>query len=163
MAVRVMGASGVANYSDVAAGVVYAARKGAKVINLSLGGYSDSRALREAIRVAVEEYGVVVVGGAGNDNSQWLFYPAAYPEVVAVAGVTAGDIKAGFSNYGDWVDVSAPAEGITTTLLGEDWGVVEGTSCGAAMVSGVAGLVRSQHPGWGEALVRSLWAMTESP
>jgi hypothetical protein len=48
MVVKVMQASGVANYSDIAAGVKYAADKGAKVINISLGGYSASNALHEA-------------------------------------------------------------------------------------------------------------------
>ena len=49
MPVKVMSAGGVANYSDIAAGTLYAAGKGTDVINISLGGYSSSHALQEAI------------------------------------------------------------------------------------------------------------------
>jgi subtilisin family serine protease/PKD repeat protein len=153
MPVRVMAASGVANYSDIAAGVAYAAAKGASIINLSLGGYADSRTLRDAISAAVAQ-GVVVVGGAGNDNVATPFYPAAYGNVLAVAGTTSDDTRAAFSNYGTWVDVSAPAENITTTFRGGDWGASSGTSLGAPFASGLAALVRERWPDWTESAVR---------
>jgi len=139
MPVKVMQASGVANYSDIAQGVLYSAQKGAKVINLSLGGRSYSSALHTAIQAATGAYGAVVVAGAGNDNTSAPFYPAAYPEVLAVAGTTQADTKASFSDYGAWVDVSAPAVAITTTFMGGDWGPADGTSFGTAFVSGLAG------------------------
>jgi subtilisin family serine protease/PKD repeat protein len=152
MVVKVMQPSGIANYSDVAAGVAYAASKGAKVINLSVGGYADSRALRDAITAAVAQ-GAVVVGGAGNDNVSTPFYPAAYDNVLAVAGTTISDTKSTFSDYGTWVDVSAPAVNITTTLMGSNYGPASGTSLAAPFVSGLAGLLRSLHPDWSPALV----------
>jgi PKD repeat protein/N-acetylneuraminic acid mutarotase len=162
MAVKVM-QGGVANYSDIAQGVLYAAQKGAKVINLSLGGYSNSQAVRTAVQAAVEDYGAVVVAGAGNDSSSMPFYPAAYPEVLAVAGTDAGDLKWSGSNYGSWVDVSAPAVAITTTYMGGDYGPADGTSFSTSFASGLAGLVRSQHPGWSPALVRAQVVHTADP
>ncbi len=155
MPVKVMQVSGSANYSDITAGIWYAAKKGAKVINLSLGGYSYSNAMREAVQAAVNTYGAVVVGGAGNDNLSTPFYPAAYDEVIAVAGTTNTDTKAAFSDYGSWVDLSAPGEAITTTFLGGDWGPVNGTSFAAPFVSGLAGLIRSQRPDWSPAVVKA--------
>ncbi len=155
MPVKVMQISGVANYSDIAAGVYYAADKGAEVINISLGGYADSTTLREAVEYAAQDKGAVVVAGAGNDGVSDPFYPAAYPEVLAVAGTDADDVKAGFSDYGAWVDVSAPGVAITTTFLGGDWGPAQGTSFAAPFAAGLAGLLRSQHPEWSEALVRA--------
>ncbi len=155
MPVRVMADSGVSNYSDIALGVRYAADKGAAVINLSLGGYAYSNALRDAINYAVNVKNAVVVGGAGNDNVATAFYPAAYETVLAVAATTNADSKAAFSDYGTWVDLSAPGETITTTFLGGDWGAANGTSLAAPFVSGVAALVRSQHPDWSAALVRN--------
>ncbi len=155
MPVRVMADSGISNYSDIALGVRYAADKGAKVINLSLGGYSYSNALRDAIDYAVNEKGAVVVGGAGNDNVSTPFYPAAYENVLAVAGTTSADTKAAFSDYGTWVDISAPAVEITTTYLGGDWGPANGTSLAAPFVAGMAALIRSQRPDWSAALVRN--------
>ena len=154
MPVRVMADSGAANYSDIAAGVVYATQKGTKVINLSLGGYADSKTLRDAINAAVAQ-GIVVVGGAGNDNVATPFYPAAYSNVLAVAGTTISDTRAGYSNYGSWVDVSAPGVEITTTFLGGDWGPGSGTSVAAPFAAGLAGLIRSRWPEWTEAMVRN--------
>jgi subtilisin family serine protease len=102
MPVKVMQAGGVANYSDIALGIMYAAGKGAKVINLSLGGYADSATLREVISAASET--AMIVAAAGDDNTSAPFYPAAYPHVIAVGGTTASDARAVFSNHGSSVD-----------------------------------------------------------
>ena len=162
MPVRVMADSGVSNYSDIAAGVTYAADKGARVINLSLGGYAYSNALRDAVNYAISK-GAVVVGGAGNDNVATPFYPAAYENVIAVAATDADDHKATFSNYGTWVDLSAPGAVITTTFLGGDWGPANGTSLSAPFVSGVAALVLSRWPDWTPAMVRNQLLQTADP
>ena len=154
MIVKVVQPGGVANYSDIAAGVVYAAQKGAKVINISLGGNSDSITLKTAIANAAQT--AVIVAGAGNDNSSAPFYPAAYDDyVLAVAGTTQSDTKVGTSNYGTWVDVSAPGENIRTTFTGGGYGNASGTSMASAFVSGLAGLLRSLHPNWSANLVRA--------
>jgi subtilisin family serine protease len=155
MNVKVMQAGGVANYSDIGAGVLYAAQKGARVINISLGGYSNSSALQTAIQSAVNTYGAVVVAGAGNDNLETPFYPAAYDEVLAVVGTDSIDAKVGLSNFGTWVDIAAPSEAISTTFQGGDYGSVDGTSYAAPFVAGVAGLLRSQHSDWSADTVRA--------
>ncbi len=151
MFVNAMQANNVANYSDVAAAVQYAASNGAQVINLSLGGYADSAVLRDAVREAAIT--ALIVGGAGNDDSGNPFYPAAYPEVLAVAGTDLNDQKAVFSNYGAWVDVSAPGKEIRTTTVG-GYATSNGTSLAAPFVSGLAGLIKSQHPTWTPEQVR---------
>jgi subtilisin family serine protease len=153
MVVKVAQPSGVANYSDIAAGVAYAALKGARVINLSLGGASDSITLRAAVTAAAAT--AVVVGGAGNSNSNAPFYPAAYPEALAVAGTTNTDTKVADSNFGAWVDVAAPGEAITTTFSGGTYGSSSGTSLAAPFAAGLAGLLFSQHPDWSAAQVRA--------
>ena len=152
MFVNAMQASFVANYSDVAAAVQYAASNGAQVINLSLGGYADSAVLRDAVREAAIT--ALLVGGAGNDDSGAPFYPAAYPEVLAVAATDNTDQKAVFSNYGAWVDVSAPGKDIRTTTVGGGYATGGGTSLAAPFVSGLAGLIRSQQPAWTPEQVR---------
>lgn len=153
MPVKVMQPSGAANYSDIATGIVYAADKGARVINLALGGYADSRAVRDAIDYAIAK-NVVVVGGAGNDDTSAPFYPAAYDDVIAVAGTTNTDTRTAFTNYGSWVDVSAPGEGILTTALGGDYLTTSGTSMAAPSGAGLAGLLLTLHPDWTPAMVR---------
>jgi subtilisin family serine protease/ligand-binding sensor domain-containing protein len=155
MPVKVTQTSGTANYSDVAAGVLYAAQKGAKVINISLGGYANSNILKNAIDTAVNGYGAVVVAGAGNDNLNQSFYPAAYENVLAVAGTQIDDTKVATSNYGAWVDVTAPGLDIRTTALGGGWLDNSGTSFAAPFASGLAGLLKALHPDWSQALIRS--------
>lgn len=154
MPLKVMSAGGVANYSDIVRAVDYAVEKGADVINISLGGYSASQALKEAIDAAVAA-NIMVVAGAGNDNVATLFYPAAYDEVLAVAATTQTDQHSSFSNFGGWVDVSAPGEAIRTTFDGGDYGDGSGTSLSAPFVSGLAGLIRSRWPLWNQAMVKN--------
>jgi subtilisin family serine protease len=150
MPVVAMQANGVANYSTIANAVVYAAANGASVINLSLGGYADSSLLREAIREAATT--AVIVAAAGNDDSATPFYPAAYPEVIAVAATGTTDQKAVFSNYGPWVDLAAPGELMQTTTI-SDYTAPSGTSVATPLVAGVAGLLKSQHPDWSPTLI----------
>ena len=152
MPVKVSQISGFANYSDIAAGVAYATQKGARVINISLGGYANSTTLRNAITTAVSQ-NIVVVAGAGNDNSSSPFYPAAYENVIAVAGTDQNDLKTISSNFGTWVDVSAPGQDILSTTLG-DYSSDSGTSYAAPFVSGAAGLLLSMHPEWTPAMIR---------
>lgn len=158
MPVKVSQVSGFANYSDIAAGVVYATQKGARVINISLGGYANSITLKNAINAAVSQ-NIVVVAGAGNDNKSDQFYPAAYENVIAVAGTDESDQKVDSSNFGDWVDVSAPGQNILSTTLG-GYGSDKGTSYAAPFVAGVAGLLLSQHADWTPAMVRGQFAHT---
>lgn len=154
MVVKVTQPGGVANYSDIAAGIHYAAQKGADVINLSLGGYSDSTTLKTVIADAAET--AVIVGGAGNDNDNTPFYPAAYNDyVLAVSGTSSSDTKVSTSNYGSWVDITAPGEVITTTFDGHSYGASSGTSLAAPFAAGVAGLLRSDHPSWSANQVRA--------
>ena len=151
MIVKASQATGIANYSDIAAGITYAASNGAQVINLSLGGYADSAMLRDAIREASTT--AVVVAGAGNDDTSNPFYPAAYPEVMAVAATDQNDQKAVFSDYGAWVDLTAPGTSIRTTQVG-GYATATGTSFSAPFVAGLAGLIRSAHPTWSPELVK---------
>ena len=154
MVLKVIQPGGIANYSDIAKAITYAVNKGAKVINLSLGGYNDSVTLRTAVAEA-EERGVVVIGGAGNDDDDRPFYPAAYETVLAVAGTDAGDVRVNSSNYGDWVDLSAPGSEVLTTFDGGGYGDSVGTSLAAPFASGAAALLRGAHGTWTAAQVRA--------
>ena len=87
---------------------------GAKIINLSLGSTASASVMLNALRYAVQ-HGVLPVCAAGNNASSTPFYPAAYAECVAVTGTMQGDVWYSLSNYGSYVDISAPAEAIWST------------------------------------------------
>ena len=115
-------------------------------------GYSDSIAIRNAINYALSN-NVSIVAGAGNDHTDNPFFPAAYEGVIAVAGTDSEDLKTESSNFGNWVSISAPAESIYSTTLGDGYTIDSGTSYATPFVSGGAGLLLSLHPDWTPAMV----------
>ncbi|MFD1772927.1 S8 family peptidase [Paenibacillus rhizophilus] len=143
--VKVLDSSGAGTTYSVAEGIIWAADHGAKVINLSLGNYADSQFLHDAIKYAYDR-DVLLVSASGNDNTERPGYPAAYPEVLAVAATNASGERASFSNYGDYIDVSAPGESIASTYMGSQYAALSGTSMASPHAAALAGLVRSLNP-----------------
>jgi hypothetical protein len=92
--------------------------------------------------------GVVIVAAAGNNSSSTREYPASeeVEGVLAVGASTAADRLASFSNYGAWVEVSAPGKQIMSSVPGAGYGVWSGTSMAAPISAGVAALLRSVQP-----------------
>ncbi|MDX1653012.1 MAG: S8 family serine peptidase [Brumimicrobium sp.] len=126
-------------------GIIYAVSAGADVINMSWGGSGSSTTAQNVITYASNQ-GIVLVAAAGNDNVSSVFYPAGYSQVIAVASTTFGDSKSSFSNYGSWIDISAPGSAIYSTLPGNTYGTKQGTSMASPMVAGLAGLMLSLNP-----------------
>ena len=145
MPVKVLNQYGSGTYQQVSNGITYAADRGARVINLSLGGYGYSQTLKNATDYAHAK-GVVVVAAAGNASSRSILYPAGNPHVVGVAATDSSDRRASFSNYNSSVDISAPGVSILSTYNGARYAYMNGTSMSAPFVSGLAGLVLSQNP-----------------
>ena len=123
----------------------YARIKGAQVINLSYGsGYTPS--LASAVN-SCQSAGVVIAVSAGNDNVSTADYLASTNKCVDVAATNIVDGKADFSNYGSWVDVSAPGVGIFTTAIG-GYATVQGTSFSSPIAAGLIGQIYwSEHAG----------------
>ncbi len=88
MPVKVLDSSGAGSTYSVAQGIIWAADHGAKVINMSLGNYAQAEFLHDAIKYAYDR-DVVMIAASGNDNTDRPGYPAAYPEVFAVAATDA--------------------------------------------------------------------------
>lgn len=145
MPVKVLDKSGSGTTYSVAQGIIWAADHGAKVINLSLGNYADSQFLHDAIKYAYNK-DVVLISAAGNDNTERPGYPAAYPEVLAVAATDSSMKRASYSNYGDYIDVAAPGTNIASTFPGSQYAALSGTSMASPHVAAVAALIRSQNP-----------------
>ncbi len=150
MSVKVLDSEGFGTSVDAARGIYYAADRGAKVINMSFGG-PESRVEKEALDYAYNK-GCVLVAAAGNDSSPEISYPAAHEYVIAAGASNADDKKAGFSNYGNGLDLVAPGTNIYSTCIG-DYGNLSGTSMACPFVSGLASLVISfwntgNNPNW---------------
>lgn len=158
-------------WADIASGIRYAAGlleepeidEPAAVINLSLGGVSESETVREAVKEA-REAGVLLVAAAGNFGQEGLLYPAAFPQVIGVGALDYNYPEepnlAPYSNYGPDLDFLAPGgdnevdtddsgwkDGVWSTYADETsfgYEHLAGTSMAAAHVSGVVGLMLAE-------------------
>jgi thermitase len=150
---RALTGTGAGSTADVAACIVWLARSGAKVINLSIGG-PDSAALRTAVRTATSA-GSLLVAAAGNDGSGTDSFPAAYPEVVSVAALDPNGQRAAYSNWNRDVELAAPGTGILSVKDGGGYVRMTGTSMAAPEIAGAAALIWNSVPGRTAASVRS--------
>jgi len=150
-------APGNVNLSNTIKAIYYAVKNGAKIINYSGGGPEYSEEEFQAMRAA-EKAGVLIVAAAGNDHRDTdvednRYYPAAYQlkglkNIVTVASHSEDGKLLPSSNWGSKsVDVAAPGESILSTLPGNRYGKMSGTSQATAFVSGIAGLILSKQPG----------------
>ena len=144
MALKALNQSGDGTYADVADAILYAADNGAHILNLSLGGAESSQTIAAAIEYALAAE-VLPVAAAGNGGTA-VFYPAAFPGVLAVAATDNSDLPWGFSNRGLEVDIAAPGVEIFSTNALGSYSVLTGTSMSTAHVSGLAGLIWSVQP-----------------
>ena len=128
-------------------GVYYAIQAEADIISMSWGG-SGSTLTGQSLISAANSMGIVLVGAAGNADTDSPHYPAAYPEVISVGATNSMDMRTWFSNYGTTIDVMAPGANMLSTLSGNgnEYGVKSGTSMACPLVAGLAALVLAENP-----------------
>ncbi|MGO1500242.1 MAG: S8 family serine peptidase [Marinobacter sp.] len=168
--VRVLGEGGTGSSADLLAALRWVAGPEggaplADIVNLSLGGLPFQPQLRDAIDRGANR-GIVFVAAAGNSATSRESYPAAYEKVFSVSAVDGAGVLASYSNYGDWIDVSAPggdasrdgnADGrsdlISSTsaalvngTVQETYIGLQGTSMAAPHVSAVFALMKGLNP-----------------
>jgi hypothetical protein len=126
MAEKVLNSNGGGKIDNLIMGLIHAADLGVDIINLSLGTDTYSQALEDAVNYAYDQ-GCILVAAAGNRNRDTPHYPAAFENVIAVTATFGepNDVIAPYSNYGEWVDLSAPggwdADNSYTPDIGEYW------------------------------------------
>jgi subtilisin family serine protease len=182
--VKVLDCTATGRISEAAAGILYAARSGARVIVVAFGSGSDSRVLREAVAEATDVYGALVVASVGNEGSGRVQYPAAYPGVLAVAGsgVAGADgivdyrRPAPFSNFGPEVALYAPAVRLVAPLplvecgqrgwqcvVDQPYARASGTSFAAPLAAGAAALLYARFPDLRPSLALALLRSATQP
>jgi hypothetical protein len=127
---------------EAAQGVAMAINNGATIVNMSFGGLGESQIMHDVISEASAK-GITFIAAAGNDGSTEKFYPAAYPEVMAVTALDNGQL-ASYANRGDFVSLAA--SGTSIISYGGKTYYAMGTSEAAPRVAGdLAGQVESTH------------------
>ena len=125
MPLRVLDNRGDGDGATFARAIKYAAKHGARVINMSVEFDTQLRAADIPEVIAAIKYahdrGVVMVGASGNDTEGRVAYPARSSNVIAVGASTAGGCQAEYSNYGTGLDVTAPGGGADAPLSDSDW------------------------------------------
>ncbi|MFN2494390.1 MAG: S8 family serine peptidase [Pseudonocardiaceae bacterium] len=167
---QALDSDGIGDKVDVACRMVQAVREGAQILNLSFGLEAFDDRPPVAFAVALEiiddiaaETGreVLVVAAAGNFGRARPCWPAAFCNVVAVAGLTQGLAPAAWSSRGPWVDCSTLAEGVWSTyvpgkespivdpdpeVFGLDaWALWTGTSFAAPQVAGAVAKIAQEE------------------
>ncbi|MFC7081446.1 S8 family serine peptidase [Halorussus caseinilyticus] len=134
---KVLGDDGSGSFSDVAAGLEWAADQGYDVASLSLGASSGSSTVKDAVDYAYNN-GVLVVSSAGNSGpcSDCVGYPAAYSNAIAVSSTDSDDTLSSFSSTGSEVELAAPGGSIYSTYQGGGYDTLSGTSMSCPHVSG---------------------------
>ena len=191
MPISVMQSDGTGDVATIVKGIDYAVKMGADVLNLSLGTYANSRAMRQALEKAYQT--AVIVASAGNDGIgiyKAASYPAAYSFVLGVQATTKTGVLASFSNYDDDgntfssvttlqdpdgfnYELKAPGTEILSTIPGGKYRVLQGTSMAAPLVAGaitalkMVKLYDTQEILWGDLLhtsnIAQAFAVTARP
>jgi hypothetical protein len=145
MPLKALNSSNQGFYSWWASAIVHAVDDGADVINMSMGGISDSISLHDAVRYAYNA-DVPIVVAMMNVATSTEYYPAAFTETIAVGSTDRHDNRSSFSNYGGHIDLVAPGTSIWSTVWDDAYTTQNGTSMATPHVAGVLGLIRSIRP-----------------
>ncbi len=167
MPVQALGANGAGSSRAIANSIRYAANNGAHVINLSLGSNFYDPQIESAVRYATDQ-GAFVVSAAGNSALSEPSYPAQFATNwgVSVGAIDQSLRLAGFSNRAggnsQLFHVVAPGVSVVSTLPGNNYGTLSGTSMAAPHVSGVAALMLSANSSLSTAQMREVIVSTSA-
>ena len=137
---------GFGTWEAGAAATTYATDNGAVVTNNSWGDTVPGPQVWDDAMDYADGADVLQVGAAGNQGDTNHFWPAAYDEFLSVSATDSGDNLAWFSTHGDWIDMSAPGDGIWNLWVNNSATWLSGTSMASPHVAGAGALLRSVNP-----------------
>lgn len=154
MAIRSVPNNGDETDIDIAESFVYAAKNGARIINCSFGKSSNEgkKLIPDTLKYIADNFGVLVIAASGNDSSdidKRPTYPASHPNenLLIIASTSSGGNMSYFSNYGKIsVDVAAPGSDILSSVPGNKYESMSGTSMATPTTVGVAAEILSHYP-----------------
>lgn len=142
--VKVLNRSGNGSLVDVAKGIRWAVDEGkADIICMSLGSPNPVQEVRKAIQHALSKKVVCFVAAGNAGVTKEVYYPANYPETIAIGSIDESLMRSGFSNTGTSLDFMAPGGRIFSTVPDNWYAILSGTSMAAPFAAGVAALVLS--------------------
>lgn len=145
---KVLGDDGSGMGENIAAGVNWAVEQGADIISMSLGAQVDIPIIHDAIKAGVEK-GAFFICAAGNDSLNFVDYPGAYKETIAVGSINRRCQLSSFSSVGEEVTIVAPGEDVLSTYPPNAYVKLSGTSMATPFVAGVVALMLSKHRKFG--------------
>lgn len=143
MPVKVLDKKGNGSLSVVAKGVRWAADHGADIISMSLGAPKPLQSVRKAIKHAAKKNVVTFVAAGNAGKTKDVFFPARYPETLAIGSIDESFDRSNFSNTGKNLDFMAPGGKIFSTVPPQWYAIQQGTSMACPFAVGVAALVLS--------------------
>lgn len=153
--IKVLNGDNQSTLDRVIQGIYWGIENHVNIINLSLGTSTDSEALHQAVQAA-SNAGILLIAAAGNEDTDNVLYPAAYPEVLSVGAVKSdGKIIDDFVSSDD-IEIYAPGSQIETTGLFDGILSMEGTSASTAEVTAAAATLWSRNPDQTSDFIRSL-------
>lgn len=132
------------NSIDMEKAIGYFKSKGVRVVNMSLGGYDYDDDIQKLMKKAYDD-GMILVSASGNEDTDKKSSPASFKEVISVNASDSKNNIVSFSDYGYATDVSAPGFALPSTLPGNRYVQMSGTSMSCPVVAGVASLVLSAN------------------
>jgi subtilisin len=139
---KVLGDNGSGDINAIIRGIDWAISEKVDIISMSLGCSQDpGQEFHDAV-IRARAAGIVIVAASGNENTH-VGWPAVYEECIAVGAVDQTFGRAGFSNFGQELDITAPGVDIFSTYPVSQYAKLSGTSMATPMVAGVIALVQA--------------------